>query len=261
MDFVQKKGDYFQLTFDLAADTAAIACIHFSPAVHFTQADVDLDGYTIIIAEKKDQGRTHPTEPAACCCWCFYLLISFLLLSRADPIHLCGPTSCTITPPPAPCSGNSPSQGFLVNVYVFGTITSMPDFQSLTPDYTFITLELNYPQTASTWEGFPVADNYAVRATTTLTIDNAGYYAFLMGSDDGSNLYIDGSLAISGDDSPGVFDENAKGLQMSSGPHTIEVKERQIDRHGRLPLFLFIYMDTATAFFFFFVGPLLSKDR
>lgn len=54
----------------------------------------------------------------------------------------------------------------------------------------------------STDEGLPGIDrkdSFGCLLTSTLTIDSAGQYAFVLGSDDGSKLWLDGSLLLDND--------------------------------------------------------------
>ena len=90
--------------------------------------------------------------------------------------------------------------GLIGQVYVPGwTIERMPDFDALTPVYTFITPNLDVPKRDYT-EGFPtperqsVVENFAIRFRGELAVDTPGTYTFRLVSDDGSKLYINGIL-------------------------------------------------------------------
>ena len=123
---------------------------------------------------------------------------------------------------PTGCPPGSPSNGFLVEVFEFNSLGSLPDFTGLTPDSTLVIGELDFSSTSSAWPGFDVVDNYAVLATTILIIESPGSYKFYLASDDGSLLFIDGSLVV---DNGGLhsFKEKSASIDLDPGMYAIEV--------------------------------------
>lgn len=102
----------------------------------------------------------------------------------------------------------------------------MPNFDGLVPDDTLILSELDFAPTFDPFEGFNVADNFAVLATANLIITSSGSYQFFLGSSDGSQLFIDGALLIDGSDNVG-FSENTAKIFLNAGIVAIEVIERE----------------------------------
>ena len=98
-----------------------------------------------------------------------------------------------------------PGHGLIGEVYVPGCpIHQMPDFDLLTPIYTFVTPNLDVPERRYT-EGFPtpeiqsVVEDFAIRFRGELAIDTPGRYTFGLYADDGAKLYIDGRLVVDND--------------------------------------------------------------
>ena len=98
-----------------------------------------------------------------------------------------------------------PGHGLIGQVFVpGGAIFRMPNFQRLTPIYTFVTADLNVP-TRNYTEGFPtpemqsVVENFAIRFRAELRVDVPGVYTFELYSDDGSKLYINGKRVVDND--------------------------------------------------------------
>lgn len=98
----------------------------------------------------------------------------------------------------------------------------MPDLSGLVPRSAFFAQSIDYGTTTSAWQGFDVTEHFAVRVTATLLIQTAGVYYFVLGSDDGSLLYIDGQKVVDNDLTHQYIEKfGAKNLQ--SGFHSIEV--------------------------------------
>ena len=121
-----------------------------------------------------------------------------------------------------------PGHGLIGQVYVpGGPIHQMPNFDLLTPVYTFVTPNLDVPERRYT-EGFPtpetqsVVENFAIRFRGDLAIDTPGRYTFGLYADDGAKLYIDGALVV---DNDGVHP--AKGKQghivLTAGIYPVEI--------------------------------------
>ena len=129
-----------------------------------------------------------------------------------------------------------PGRGFIGEVFVpGGAIFRMPDFEGLTPVYTFVTPNLNVP-TRSYTRGFsipemqPVIENFAIRFRAKLKIDTPGIYIFELLSDDGSQLYIDETLVV---DNDGVHSTTGKqdSIKLATGVHNVEIRYFQGPRH------------------------------
>lgn len=99
--------------------------------------------------------------------------------------------------------------------YYEGTWNVLPDFDSLTP------------VTAGTAQNFDVAlrqrdENFALRFTGYINIQNAGVYTFYTNSDDGSKLYLDGSLIVDNDGTHSAQDRSGT-IALTTGKHLIVV--------------------------------------
>lgn len=121
-----------------------------------------------------------------------------------------------------------PGHGLVGQVYVPGSvITQMPDFDSLVPVYTFVTANLDVPIRNYT-AGFPtpemqsVVENFAIRFRTELEINIPGTYVFELRSDDGSQLYINGSLIVNNDGVHPVISRQGR-VRLGTGVHRVEI--------------------------------------
>ena len=121
-----------------------------------------------------------------------------------------------------------PGHGLVGEVYVPGSvITQMPDFDSLVPVYTFVTANLDVPRRYYT-AGFPtperqsVIENFAIRFRAELEINIPGVYVFELSSDDGSQLYIDGSLVVNNDGVHPVINRRGR-VRLGTGIHRVEI--------------------------------------
>ena len=121
-----------------------------------------------------------------------------------------------------------PGHGLIGEVYVpGGTIHQMPDFDLLTPVYTFVTPNLDVPERRYT-EGFPtpetqsVVEDFAIRFRGELAIDTPGRYTFGLYADDGAKLYIDGRLVV---DNDGVHPARGKQgyITLTAGIYPVEI--------------------------------------
>ena len=130
-----------------------------------------------------------------------------------------------------------PGHGLIGQVYVpGGQIHRMPDFDLLTPIYTFVTANLDVSKRDYT-EGFPtpemqsVVEDFAIRFRGELAIDTPGLYRFGLYSDDGAKLYIDGTLVVDNDGIHGPKGE--KGIiTLTAGTHPVEIHYFQGPRHS-----------------------------
>ena len=130
-----------------------------------------------------------------------------------------------------------PGHGLVGQVYVPGSvITRMPDFDSLVPVYTFVTANLDVPIRNYT-QGFPtpemqsVVENFAIHFRTELEINIPGMYIFELSSDDGSQLYINGSLVVNNDGVHPVINRQGR-VRLGTGIHRVEIHYFQGPRHA-----------------------------
>ena len=129
-----------------------------------------------------------------------------------------------------------PGHGLIGQVYVpGGQIHRMPDFDLLTPIYTFVTANLDVSKRDYT-EGFPtpemqsVVEDFAIRFRGELAIDTPGLYRFGLYSDDGAKLYINGRLVV---DNDGVHTKGKGGsITLSKGIYPVEIQYFQGPRYS-----------------------------
>lgn len=116
-----------------------------------------------------------------------------------------------------------------------GAISVMPNFELLTPIYTFVTANLDVPPRAYT-EGFPtpqmqnVTEDFAIRFRGKLAVATPGEWRFWLYSDDGSKLFIDGKLVV---DNDGIHAPRLEGgrVKLTAGMHPVEIQYFQGPRH------------------------------
>ena len=130
-----------------------------------------------------------------------------------------------------------PGHGLIGQVFVpRSPIVRMPDFQRLTPIYTFVTADLNVP-TRNYTEGFPtpemqaVVEDFAIRFRAELRVDIPGIYTFELYSDDGSQLYINGRLVVDNDGIHATIKRQGS-MRLGTGMHPVEIHYFQGPRHA-----------------------------
>lgn len=135
--------------------------------------------------------------------------------------------------------------GLLGNYYQNVNVTSVADALSatrtLTPTSTFIANAVCFPSCGGNIsDGLSLNDflggnasNVSANSVTNLSshvltlngflnIGAASAYNFSLGSDDGSQLFIDGALAVN-DDSPHPFTVQSNTINLTAGHHSIEI--------------------------------------
>ena len=130
-----------------------------------------------------------------------------------------------------------PGHGLIGQVFVpGGKIFRMPNFQRLTPIYTFVTSNLDVP-TRNYTEGFPtpemqaVVEDFAIRFRAELRVDIPGIYIFELYSDDGSQLYINDRLVIDNDGIHATIRQQGS-IRLGTGMHPVEIHYFQGPRHA-----------------------------
>ena len=130
-----------------------------------------------------------------------------------------------------------PGHGLIGQVFVPGApISRMPDFERLTPIYTFLTSDLDV-RTRNYTEGFPtpemqaVVENFAIRFRTELRVDIPGIYTFELYSDDGSQLYINGRRIVNNDGIHATIGRRGS-IRLRTGMHPVEIHYFQGPRHA-----------------------------
>ena len=127
--------------------------------------------------------------------------------------------------------------GLIGEVYVpGGQIHRMPNFDLLTPIYTFVTPNLDISKRDYT-EGFPtpdmqsVVEDFAIRFRGELAIDTPGLYHFGLYADDGAKLYIDGTLVV---DNDGIHEGRGKrgSITLTTGLYPVEIHYFQGPRYS-----------------------------
>ena len=118
--------------------------------------------------------------------------------------------------------------GFVGQVYIPGTtIHRMPDFKRMKPVYTFATANLDVSPRDFT-QGFPtpqkqnVFENFAIHFRGKLAVDTPGVYEFMLLSDDGSKLFINGKLVVDNDGIHGTLSRKSR-IRLTAGFHPVEI--------------------------------------
>jgi len=91
-------------------------------------------------------------------------------------------------------------EGFLEKrFYNIKNMRSVPNLNTRRHSGMRLRKTVTYHNRGGNWPGFSVRDNFAVRWTGQIQIKKAGKYSWRIGSDDGSNLYFEGSKVVSND--------------------------------------------------------------
>jgi hypothetical protein len=101
--------------------------------------------------------------------------------------------------------------GLLMKVFHFRQGGRCPNLNGRSPNLEFKVNSVNYPTTGGTWPSFTRRDDFAVRWDGILYVRNfASSYTFYINSDDGSKLYIDGSLRVNNDGLHGMRERSGR---------------------------------------------------
>lgn len=130
-----------------------------------------------------------------------------------------------------------PGHGFVGQLYYNGsTLRRIPDFKRMKPVYTFATANLDVPK-RNFMNGFPtpqeqnVFENFAIQFRAKLAINKPGVYEFMLTSDDGSRLYINGKLVVDNDGVHATISRRSH-IRLNAGFHPIEIHYFQGPRHA-----------------------------
>ena len=118
------------------------------------------------------------------------------------------------------------NSGLRGNVYHIHRYRKMlPDFSKMKPVGVIYTTELNIP-VQDFQQGFPGVTKrfewFAIDYTGRFWVERPGLYTFLLTSDDGANLYIDGDLTVDNDGLHPPQDKTGT-VELTRGVHTIRV--------------------------------------
>jgi hypothetical protein len=116
--------------------------------------------------------------------------------------------------PPAPrllVPWNNLQTGLLMKVFHFRQGGRCPNLNGRSPNIVKKVASVNYPTTSKVWPGLTQKDDFAIRWDGILYVRNfAKSYTFYIDSDDGSKLYIDGSLRVNNDGLHGMRGRTGK---------------------------------------------------
>lgn len=115
--------------------------------------------------------------------------------------------------------------GLDISFYAFGSrLLSLPDISGLTPAGTGVWDFVDVPNTMSAWPGAPstLVDRFEADIHGWLLVLSSAEYEFSLSSDDGSRLWIDGSLVVD-HDGKHLFRAKKGRVRLSAGLHEIRV--------------------------------------
>lgn len=101
----------------------------------------------------------------------------------------------------------------------------MPDVSGLTPVGTGIVRRIYFPLSAGLWEGAPegLTNRYAAVYSGALMVREPGVYTITLRSDDGSQLLLDGSMAVDNGGSHSIKKVSAS-VTLSAGLHELRLE-------------------------------------
>ena len=175
-------GDGSIASLEVAADGSAIGSASGADAT-LTWSDVPAGRYALTAIATDDDGASTTSDPVE------------IVVKQSD--------------------GTMPPQSGVAWSYFEGNWSQLPDFGAMTPvaEGTSSTFALDPAQRE---------DHFGLRFTGTLEVPASGDYTFTLNSDDGSRLYIDGSLVVDNDGRHAVQEASGT-VSLSEGDHAITV--------------------------------------
>ena len=103
-------------------------------------------------------------------------------------------------------------------------LKGLADFDSLMAEYVRVDPNLAFAPTSSAWPGLPAkfVDRFQSRHTGYVRIPEDGAYTFHLASDDGSRLYLDGTLLVDNDGNHGTVTRSGT-RNLEAGDHALRV--------------------------------------
>ncbi|MFA7290322.1 MAG: PA14 domain-containing protein [Melioribacteraceae bacterium] len=128
-------------------------------------------------------------------------------------------------------------KGLIGRVYELPANTAkLPDFATMQVKSMVLAPNLDVP-TRSFSDGFPgvpggLVEWFGIRFDGKLVVTEAGEYTFTLGSDDGSNLYIDDKLVVNADGTHGYYEVTSTKVALTAGDHKLRVDYFQGPRYN-----------------------------
>ncbi|CAE8632949.1 unnamed protein product, partial [Polarella glacialis] len=119
--------------------------------------------------------------------------------------------------------GGSVMAGLHAEYYYFQQGSSLPNLDNRVPSMTRCDATVNFPATSSKWEGLSSSTQFAVRWTGFLFVTHAGLYTFVLSSDEGSKLFVGGTLVIDHDGPHGFLEKHSLPVFLDAGPQFLHV--------------------------------------
>lgn len=120
--------------------------------------------------------------------------------------------------------GPLPLNGLVGEYYNIGVpLTTLPDFDALTPAFTRVDTTIDFPSTAGEFAGSGLIEHFAVRWTGGIHVNEDRIYEFLLTSDDGSRLFIDDQLVVDNDGTHGMVQESGT-IMLDAGLHALRIE-------------------------------------
>lgn len=123
-------------------------------------------------------------------------------------------------------TGDAAESGLRAEFFDFSTsLSAIPNLTGLTPGLSRTDAQVNYPSTNGVWIGLPagMSDTFASRHSGTISIATAASYTFYLKSDDGSRLWLDGTLLIDNDGVHGMVEKSAS-RTLTAGSHDLRIE-------------------------------------
>jgi hypothetical protein len=114
--------------------------------------------------------------------------------------------------------------GLKEEVFYFRQGRRLQDLNGRKPNLVRTVANVDYTSTGRrAWPGLSRKDHFSVRWSGSLRVQSAGSYKFLIKSDDGSNLYIDGVLVANNDGLHGMRSKKGQ-KKLSRGKHALRLE-------------------------------------